>query len=188
MAFRIRDLMVNVMPRGGTGAGRVAMMAGTFGGICDAFTCAAQSQMCADGSAFDLGGQFCDLISGEPTNCQFGTANTCLYTCNTTAPICVASCPNFTCPPVTYRCPALRASAVVVTPVNNWRAFASRDLAALKEQLRTALAEVEAQEKAAEEASRPRTREEADELEEKLKGALEEVRGWKKTLPSGGSK
>ncbi len=61
-------------------------------------------------------------------------------------------------------------------------------LTILKEQLRTALAEVEAREKAAEEASRPRTREEAEDLEEKLKGALEEVRGWKKTLPSGGSK
>ncbi|MFY9822435.1 MAG: hypothetical protein WAM82_13710 [Thermoanaerobaculia bacterium] len=77
--------------------------------------------------------------------------------------------------------------SIIYTPVL-WEETAGVRLTALKEQLRTALAEVEAQEKAEEEASRPRFREEAEELEEKLKGALEEVRGLKKTLPSGGSK
>jgi hypothetical protein len=93
---------------------------------------------------------------------------------------------------VTHGHPCHNRASIVATPVgtlvNNWRAFAQRDLATLKEQLRTALAEVEAQEKAAEEASLPRTREEAEELEAKLKEALEEVRGWKKTLPSEGKK
>jgi hypothetical protein len=171
MAFRIRDLMINVGPQGGLGRQVV---------------CGDSQAVCLDWTA-DFG-EGCVDITIDP-NCWLPSGNpyTCGLTCNTTGPTCGVTCPNYTCPPVTYRCPALRASAVVVTPVN-WRAFASRDLATLKEQLRTALAEVEAQEKAAEEASRPRTREEAEELEEKLKGALEEVRGWKETLPGGGSK
>ncbi len=188
MAFRIRDLMVNVMAQGGGGGGR-ARMGGGFGGGggCDVFTCAAASQVCVDGSANDLTNQFCDLISGEPTNCQFATENTCLFTCNTTAPPCGVSCVNFTCPPVTHGHPCRTWASIVATPVN-WYGFAHLDLATLKEQLRTALAEVEAREKAAEEASLPRTREEAEDLETKLKEALEEVRGWKKTLPSEGTK
>lgn len=184
MAFRIRDLMVNVMAQRGGGGG-------FGGGGCEVFTCAAFSQVCVDGSANDLTNQFCDLISGEPTNCQFGTQNTCLFTCNTTAPPCGISCVNFTCPPVTHGHPCHTRASIVGTPVGtlaNWRAFAQRDLATLKEQLRAALAEVEAREKAAEEASLPRTREEAEDLEAKLKEALEEVRGWKKTLPSEGTK
>lgn len=58
------------------------------------------------------------------------------------------------------------------------------DFGALKEQLRTQLAAVEAHERAAEAAARPQTREQAAELEEKLKAALEEVRSLKQNLPS----
>jgi hypothetical protein len=62
------------------------------------------------------------------------------------------------------------------------------ELGSLKEQLRAQLAQIEAHERAAEAAARPQTREQAAELEEKLRGALEEVRGWQETLPSGGTK
>ncbi|MFY9822434.1 MAG: hypothetical protein WAM82_13705 [Thermoanaerobaculia bacterium] len=60
------------------------------------------------------------------------------------------------------------------------------DLGSLKEQLRAQLAAVEEHERAAEAASRPQTREQAAELEEKLKAALNEVQSLKKTLPSKG--
>src|SRR6202035_117117 len=59
-----------------------------------------------------------------------------------------------------------------------------RDLGALKAQLRAALAEVEERERAVEAESRPRTREEAEELEGKLQEALEELRSLKKSLPA----
>jgi hypothetical protein len=58
------------------------------------------------------------------------------------------------------------------------------DLGSLKEQLRAQLAEIETHERAAEAAARPQTREQAAELEEKLKGALEEIQSLKRTLPS----
>jgi hypothetical protein len=184
MAFRIRDLMVNVIPQG---TGRVAIgIGGTGGGGgvgCRVISCL-DSQNCVDGS-FDYYTDCYDV--SLQTGCAFETANTCVYTCDTTAPICNPySCFNYTCPPGTNPPPChpwyasmrpQRAPNLVYYP-----------RAALKEQLRTALAEVEAREKAAEEASRPRNREEAEELEEKLRGALEEVRGWQETLPSGGSK
>lgn len=60
------------------------------------------------------------------------------------------------------------------------------DLGSLKEQLRAQIAEIEAHERASEAAAQPQTREQAAELEEKLKGALEEVQRLKKTLPSKG--
>lgn len=58
------------------------------------------------------------------------------------------------------------------------------ELGSLKEQLRAQLAEIEAHERAAEAAERPQTREQAAELEEKLKAALEEVQSLKRSLPS----
>jgi hypothetical protein len=58
------------------------------------------------------------------------------------------------------------------------------ELGSLKEQLRAQLAQIEAHEQAAEAAARPQTREQAAELEEKLRGALEEVQSLKRTLPS----
>jgi hypothetical protein len=60
------------------------------------------------------------------------------------------------------------------------------DLGSLKEQLRAQIAEIEAHERAGEAAAQPQTREQAADLEEKLKGALEEVQRLKKTLPSKG--
>ncbi len=60
------------------------------------------------------------------------------------------------------------------------------DLGSLKEQLRAQIAEIEAHERAGEAAAHPQTREQAADLEEKLKGALEEVQRLKKTLPGKG--
>ena len=138
MAFRIRDLMINVMPQGG-------IEGGIDCGRESIFTVIGTHRLLCMTHSFT-----CPLPSDMPPQCHF---------------------------------PDL---SIVFTP--NLVAYHPRGLAVLKEELRAAITEVEVQEKAAEEASRPRTREDAEELEEKLKGALEEVRGWKKTLPSGGSK
>jgi hypothetical protein len=158
MAFRIRDLMINVMPQGGSGGH------GTGPIYCS-----------------------CGPITLPPPVCHNWRVSA-RYELGPDVRIALP-CYQETYPPPTttvHLCHPWYASAFVV----NFPQFLldRPGLAALKEQLRTALAEVEAQEKAAEEASRPRTREEAEELEEKLKGALEEVRGWKETLPGEGSK
>jgi hypothetical protein len=62
----------------------------------------------------------------------------------------------------------------------------------LKEQLQQALAEIERQEREQEAAALPRSVEEADELERRLKGALQELQDHRRTLeneaPKGASK
>jgi ABC-type Zn uptake system ZnuABC Zn-binding protein ZnuA len=55
-------------------------------------------------------------------------------------------------------------------------------LAALKQQLKQALAEVEKQEQAVNEALRPHTVAEVDELQQKFQGALEELKGLRTEL------
>lgn len=159
MAFRIRDLMVNVIPQGGSGG----QVIGTGPIYCS-----------------------CGPITLTPPVCHHWVVSALEQRIPNMAN--VLPCFQETHPPPTtvHPCHPWYASAFVVT----FPQFLldRPGLAALKEQLGTALAEVEAQEKVAEEALRPRTREEAENLEEKLKGALEEVRGWKETLPGGGSK
>ncbi|HTQ81273.1 MAG TPA: hypothetical protein VMM92_14845, partial [Thermoanaerobaculia bacterium] len=59
------------------------------------------------------------------------------------------------------------------------KAIGSGGLSSLKEQLRAALAQVEEQERVIEAESLPKTREEAEGLEQKLLGALEEVQRLK---------
>jgi hypothetical protein len=152
MAFRIRDLMINVGPQGG-GTGPIYCSCGLI----------TPQQACNNWIASALDQYIPNVLKALP--CYQGT---------------------YPPPTTVHPCHPWYASAFVVNVPKF--ALAEPGIAALKEQLRTALAEVEIREKAAEEASRPRTREEAEELEEKLKGALEEVRGWKETLPGGGSK
>jgi DNA repair exonuclease SbcCD ATPase subunit len=55
-------------------------------------------------------------------------------------------------------------------------------LAALKQQLKQVLADVEKQEQAVTESLRPQTVAEADELQQKLQGALEELKGLRAEL------
>ncbi|HEY8022620.1 MAG TPA: hypothetical protein VIH93_16050 [Thermoanaerobaculia bacterium] len=88
-------------------------------------------------------------------------------------------CPIFTCP---------WATLVQCGGGTFWLEASPLTLPALKRELQAQLAQVEEQERAAEAAARPQTREQAQELEEKLQGALDEVRSLKKTLPSAGKK
>jgi hypothetical protein len=104
-------------------------------------------------------------------------------------------CVNFTCHGLTYV--ACQFGSITPTIFTHTGCGISEqptgpggpiDHGALKEQLRAQLAQVEAHEQAAGAAAQPQTREQAADLEEKLKGALDEVQRLKKTLPSGGSK
>lgn len=168
MAFRIRDLMINIIPD------RIAGEGGGAGGdttdpTCDgAFSCDAT---CGDSCAFDFGGSGFWQCGWTPP------VNPCGVT-----PCGVTPCGATPCGATPlHRCYTPQ-SAYWLNPVTKYFATAEQ-LAVLKVQLRKTLAQVEAREAAAEAASRPRTREQAEALEEKLEGAIAEVRDWKKTLP-----
>jgi hypothetical protein len=93
------------------------------------------------------------------------------------------------CPGVSYlNCPyasVTATEALLACGISGWPTGPGPvDLGSLKEKLRAQLAEIETQERAAEAAARPQTREQAAELEEKLQGALEEIQSLKRTLPS----
>jgi len=113
-----------------------------------------------------------------PTYCAFPTYHPCTLNSLTACPhFSVLPCTFGTLPPLTGTCGFSGDPGPIYTQV---------DPAVLKEQLRSALAQVEEQEKAAEAASRPQSREDAAALEEKLQGALDEVRNLKKSLPARG--
>ncbi|MES1243805.1 MAG: hypothetical protein ABUT39_19525 [Acidobacteriota bacterium] len=83
--------------------------------------------------------------------------------------------------------PGLMAAATVttVTTVTTLVQAAPTNLKDLKEQLRRSLAEIERREQAD---ALPRTAEEADDLERRLEGALQELREHRKTLAKGAKK
>jgi hypothetical protein len=122
--------------------------------------------------AFKVRDLMIDLV---PTaNCGITNLIHCRYP---TAPRCVAyTYCGYTMTPVEF----LQGCGISERPTGPGPV----DLGSLKEQLRAQLAEIETQERAAEAAARPQTREQAAELEEKLQGALEEIQSLKRTLPS----
>jgi len=74
-------------------------------------------------------------------------------------------------------------SACTVTGIDQWMEVINpADLAGLKLRLRLALAGIEAREEALKNELRPQSLEEAEALEEQLKGALEELRRIKTEL------
>lgn len=90
-------------------------------------------------------------------------------------------------PPCDFNCSEIPSGACFpctnISPLEARRRVARpEDLAVLKDRLRQALAQVEAQEEALEERLRPRTVAEAEELEDQLSGALDQVREDKQRL------
>ncbi|HKV09010.1 MAG TPA: hypothetical protein VJ725_12780 [Thermoanaerobaculia bacterium] len=63
-----------------------------------------------------------------------------------------------------------------------WQGDPIRELGVLKQQLQEQLAQVEQLEKTQAEAARPKTLQEAEDLERRLKGALEELQAMKQNL------
>jgi hypothetical protein len=106
-------------------------------------------------------------------------------------------CPNFTqivCGP-TFNCgPTFQPCGGTVTPCggsivdpttlvdNNLAQFSAADLQQLRAQLQTTLAKLDERERAQDAALRPQTRAQAEELESKLKDALQELQKQKKEL------
>ncbi|HTQ81309.1 MAG TPA: hypothetical protein VMM92_15025 [Thermoanaerobaculia bacterium] len=157
MPFKVRDLVIDVIPeRGAGGAG------GGVGGGClnNTLACHYPSVLCRYPT------YACTLHS--LTACHNLSGLTCPYgSLHVTTTILTTPCGGSIDPTI-------------------FQEGNQVDLATLKEQLRIALTQVEAQEKVAEAAARPQTREEAEVLEKKVEAALQEIREIKKGLPSAG--
>ncbi|HET9235259.1 MAG TPA: hypothetical protein VFP10_14080 [Candidatus Eisenbacteria bacterium] len=168
--FRVSDLMINMGPQ-------------QYGGGCWPYSCGFPS---------------IDCLGISPHPCTWNTAGcyrqcsyfiTCAWNGITFDPchyggitinpchggITPIGCAHFISDPCGFHSPVIRDPGQLIQPP---------DFARLKEQLQTALKQVEAQEKVAAEGMRPQTLEQVNELEQKLTKALEELRARKTELQS----
>jgi hypothetical protein len=167
MAFRIRDLMISVLPSAAAAyAVGCPTCTGTTGqgGGCQGCTGTIPH------AAGWGGGWGCPTCTGTTHDLpRFG----CMPCTGTTHEVCTQAAALLACGACTGASPAqpedLRIQA----------------LAQIRQQLQTLLAEIEAEEKRLEEASFPKTTEEAEALEAKLEEALAEVRSRKSGLRKG---
>lgn len=147
MAFRFKDLMVDVLAAGGT--------------------------PCPTVSVDPLQGTPCPTVSVDPAQ---GICPTVSIIKTLFGAICPTLSLTHTTP---FACPTL---SLTLTPAFGAAQVGAESLALLKQQLKQALSEIEAQERAAREPVLPRTLDEADDLERRLQGALKELQDHKKTL------
>lgn len=175
MAFKLKDLMISLLPPGGERACPTAS--------------APEAQLCPTASA-----DFCPTASAgrgvQVVFCQTASAPVLVVPAT---PFCPTASAGF-CPTASAGlkfCPTASAEAAVAEacPTASAPAEASaggaEGLALLKQQLQQALEQVEAQEKAMAEPGLPQTVAETEELEAKLREALEELRQHKENLQKG---
>ena len=178
MPFKIKDLMIDVLPEAGGGGANVFCCPGTqfFTKPCCAWT-NVMTVPCCPGT-------------------QFFTKPCCAWTNFVTVPCCPGTqfitfcCPGtmkVTCCPGTglgtIPCGPITCPALTRIPVDQGGGVATpENLATLKAELQQALAQVEAQEQAMEVSQKPQTFEEAEELEQKLLEALEALRQHKEQM------
>ncbi len=167
MAFKLKDLMINLIPPG-VGKGKEGCLeASAPGQFCG--TASAGAGFCGTASAGAAG--FCGTASAGAGFC--GTASAGAGFCGT-ASAGAAFCG--TASAGVQFCGTASAGAAA-----DPRA-ALEGLVLLKQQLLQALAQVEEQENALEAACRPQSLEEAEELERHLRDALEELEQHKREL------
>ena len=159
MAFKLKDLMINLIPQG-VGKGRPG---------------------CAPASGV---GQFCGTPSAGAGFCGTPSAGAAGF-CGTPSAGAAGFCGTPSAGAAFCGTPSAGA-AFCGTPSAGVAAgdprAALEGLVLLKQQLLHALAQVEEQEKALEDACRPQSLEEAEELERHLRGALEELEEHKRNL------
>lgn len=171
MAFKLKDLMINLIPPS-AGKGRPdcapASGAGQFCG-----TASAGAGFCGTASA---GAGFCGTASaGAAGFCGTASAGAPAGFCGTASAGAAGFCG--TASAGAQFCGTASAGVAAGDP----RA-ALEGLVLLKQQLLHALAQVEAQERELEDACRPQSLEEAEMLERHLRGALEELQEHKRNL------
>jgi hypothetical protein len=161
MPFKVRDLMIDVLPEAGGGA----------------------NLGCYPGTRITCFAGTCDICTQKPTIDCNPTFWQCLISCTCTG--CTRTCPPISCPKGSCGwSPPIDQFTELQTVVLNQPGMVAnpQNLKELKAQLRQALAQVEAQERMAEESMRPQSLEEADMLEQKLTEALEELRQHREEL------
>jgi len=178
VAFKVKDLMINVLPAAG-----------------EALPCIQGTLPCAQGPIFCTHVTVCGLCTNHTCGC---TRCTVILSCGCTALTCGCSrCTAFLscgCTVISrFGCSVLSActpcgSAISqITPPGPGipgpgPESSFETLTALKAQLKQQLAEVESQQKAVEESLRPQTVAEVDELQSKLEAAIEELKARRAEL------
>ena len=203
MAFKIKDLMISVVAAK-AGAGRICE------GTCPDITCDVASNGCdidatqifcdfcsdfgsgcidcSDGTCDCSDGTWCDPCSGGCTDCTVCTACTVCTVCT----VCTAcsgctctKCTGCTCTHCTvHTCTIHTGCGACTASIRATARLRSSDLPKLKAHLQRALKQVEAREQAVAQKLQPRTVEQIEMLEAKLREALEELARQKKELPA----
>ncbi len=211
MPFKFKDLLVNVLP-GGEAPGRANAGCPTI-----SVDPARQANTCPTISvdpaqAVCEGGSFCPTISVmqaqavcQGSYCPTISVQPMALTCPTISVIPQAAvCGGSFCPTISVMnamyCPTASATMggglpqtaiggcpTLTVPTIGMAGGGAASLAALKQQLQQALAQVEEQEKALQ-PGLPQTLEETEDLERRMVEAVEELREHKKTLQGGQEK
>ncbi len=178
MAFRFKDLMVNVVKSGGEGD--------PFCTIATIDPNPAQAVPCTIATIDPVQAAACTIATIDPvqaaacTIATIGTYTGFRFQGGTTGG--AGFCTIATVFPGAF---ATVTTVTTVTTVVQTGPAGPTSLTELKEQLRQALAEVERREQEQEAGALPRTVEEADDLEQRLKGALKELQEHRKSLEEG---
>jgi hypothetical protein len=176
MAFRVSDLVINVVPQTTCQGETVPIDCGGFtscqglSDFCDFTSCQGVSDMCG------IVTMHCriDTVGGGGGGgpCKGCTLNVTPAPCRCMSGPATGLCPN---------CSNVRT-------IGGGGGVSAHSLAALKAELQRELAAVEAQEEALAARMQPQTVEEVDALEQKLTEALDELKARKKELGGKGSK
>ncbi len=187
MAFKLKDLMISLLPQAGRVCPTASAPACPTASAPDAFACptatAFDARLCPTASAglcvaASAPVVFCPTVSapvlvmpGTPRFCPTASAFDPRFCPTASAGL---ACPTASAPEAAAACPTASAPAP--------EAMSLDGLATLKQQLQQALAQVEEQERALAASHLPQTLEEADELEARLHEALAELRQHKEDL------
>ena len=178
-SFKLRDLMINVLPE----QGKTACICASRGvvTICECASLALTECGC---SRFTATGCFC--LTHNAVSCHPYPSNVCICshvvscTACTANPSCagcsvVISCVH-ACSQIASICAGgTRQPFTITGPTDPGPEQTATTLAELKDQLKQQLAAIEEQEKAVAESLKPQTVVEADDLKQKLEQALEEL-------------
>jgi hypothetical protein len=163
MAFRVKDLMISIIPKEGDDAGSLGCPPATL--LCEAHS--------------PTGGNQYGLHAGPHIFCEAGSH---------TAPYMLCGCPIVFCPPQSHQptcLPRSMAAGLIPVAFAGDPALAAEQLSALKSQLKEAIEEIEAQEKVVAERSRPQSAADIDSLLTKLEEAKAELQQKKSDLEQG---
>ncbi|HSN86001.1 MAG TPA: hypothetical protein VL025_04545 [Thermoanaerobaculia bacterium] len=178
MAFRFKDLMIQVVPQGGGEDDPACTLASKEPDPAGIVPCTLASKIEPEGLAK---GGACDGASEAQCTCTLATKQEPAMIACTLASRIIPRLPGAEGTAALGTITTVTTVTTVTTLVQGG-AGGGGSLASLKAQLRAALEDVERQERAQEEPSLPATVEEADDLERRLQEAIEELRDHRKTL------